>query len=130
MSTCMEWKGTIRKDGYGQLKVKGRLWLAHRWVWSQKYGEPDLYKDGKRQVLDHLCRNRKCVNLEHLELVSNRTNLLRGESPSAKHAVKTHCPQMHLFDQENTYLYNGARKCRQCRYESNRRYQQRKRQCV
>lgn len=72
---------------------------------------------GKGLEIDHLCRNRKCVNPLHLEAVTRKTNVLRGVSPSAKNAVKTTCAKGHMFDDKNTYVRirkGGGRACREC----------------
>jgi hypothetical protein len=66
-------------------------------------------------VLDHLCRNRACCNPRHIEPVSQRENLMRGETVCASHAIKTHCINGHAFDEANTYIdREGKRKCREC----------------
>lgn len=72
VADCWEW--TKYKDkGYGQIRLPDRLVLAHRWVWENLVGPiPD------RLVLDHLCRNRPCVNPDHLEQVTQQVNVLRG----------------------------------------------------
>ncbi|WP_396021799.1 HNH endonuclease signature motif containing protein [Bacillus cereus group sp. BfR-BA-01522] len=79
-------------------------------------------------VIDHLCRNRKCVNPLHLEQVTQRINLLRGEGMSAENVKKTHCPQGHEYTEENTYISKaGSRYCRKCRaMYSNRSYWRKK----
>jgi hypothetical protein len=75
-------------------------------------------------TLDHLCRNPRCVNPGHLEPVTQRENTLRGISPVAVNAAKTHCKHGHLLDEANTYMTNaGSRQCRTCnRLRMRRRY--------
>lgn len=65
-------------------------------------------------VLDHLCRNRACCRWDHCEPVTNRENLLRGDTIVAANAAKTHCYLGHEFTPENTYVYRGKRSCRTC----------------
>src|SRR5690554_52868 len=72
---CLAWQATKTRDGYGKFRFSGRLWRAHRFAYSALVG---AIPDGAQ--LDHLCRNRACVNPEHLEPVPPRTNVLRGES--------------------------------------------------
>ena len=67
-------------------------------------------------TIDHLCRNRRCVNPEHLEPVSRGENVLRGDGHSARNARKTHCIRGHEFTVENSYYApNGkGKRCREC----------------
>lgn len=83
---CWEWTGkTLRK--YGRFKLQPHSFLAYRVGYAIVRGStPDDTLE-----LDHLCRNPLCVRADHLEPVEHKTNVLRGESPSAKHAKKTHC---------------------------------------
>ena len=106
---CWEWTGA-RIGGYGRMWCNGKNKLAHRFVWESLVGP---IPDG--MTLDHLCRNPGCVNPDHLEVVTHRVNVLRGCSPSARHARKTQCPQGHPYDEKNAYLGpSGRRYCRQC----------------
>ncbi|MFJ2662519.1 HNH endonuclease signature motif containing protein [Arthrobacter koreensis] len=75
-------------------------------------------------VLDHLCRNRGCFNPNHLEPVTRAVNNLRGVGFMAAHARKTHCPKGHPYDEKNTQIKNGARRCRACISIENRRYRE------
>ena len=119
---CWVWTGGLNGVGYGQFYVGGPgtgKAYAHRWSYEFHIGP---IPDGLH--LDHLCRNRACVNPWHLEPVSVRENLLRGEGPSALHAVKTHCPAGHPYSGENLRVTNGARHCRECaRRRARRAYQ-------
>lgn len=109
---CWEWMGGRATNGYGYVsrgRARSKI-VAHRVVYTIYRGQ---IPDGL--PLDHLCRNRGCVNPEHLEPVSMRENTLRGLSPSAVHARKTHCIRGHEFTQENTYLSSReSRTCREC----------------
>ena len=75
---------------------------------------------------DHLCRNRACINVAHTELVTNRINVLRGDSWSARNARKMACPRGHPYDEANTSIIHRAdgttfRRCRICKREQNAR---------
>jgi hypothetical protein len=125
---CWEWLYARRRDGYGYVNavVNGRRRpvTAHR-VYYERYVGP--IPEGLQ--LDHLCRNRGCVNPAHLEPVTQRENILRGESPAAKQARQTHCKYGHPFSAENTRRdKKGARWCRACeRRRSHEKYERRKR---
>jgi len=78
---CIEWTGHTH-DGYGRMFVgrkdgKNTLMLTHRVAYSLLVGEPT-----PGLVLDHLCRNRACVNPLHLEEVEQAENIARGDMPT------------------------------------------------
>ena len=113
-SECWEWIASTNQDGYGQFWVEDERYRAHRLMYSLINGGVS-----KGKVLDHLCRNTACVNPFHLEEVSQRANIHRGET----NANKTNCPQGHPYNKENTYISpEGKRQCRTCQRERNRNY--------
>ena len=111
---CWLWNGTIRSDGYGQVGSRRRIHsLAHRVSYETHRGAiPD------RLTLDHLCRNRRCINPEHLEPVSQAVNILRGNSLSALNARKNICRRGHPLSGDNVAYWGGrtSRRCRICHY--------------
>ena len=108
---CLVWRGAMASNGYGHFRLKDKVWQAHRLAWEWAHGP---VPDGL--TLDHLCRNRACVKVQHLELVTMRENILRGNGRAAHHARKTHCLHGHPFDDANTYVrYWGKRTERACR---------------
>lgn len=110
---CWIWKGHTTCGGYGRFRMDGHNVFAHRFAYESIVGP---IPDGL--PLDHLCRNRACVNPAHLEPVTHKVNILRGESPSARNATKTHCKRGHIFDRHNTYhIRTGGRACKQCMKE-------------
>lgn len=112
-TACWNWKGAIKKEprgGHARIAVGGKAKLAHRMVYEIFYG-----KIPQELEIDHLCRNRRCVNPLHLEAVTHRENVLRGEGFAAKNAKKTHCPKGHPHSKENTYWYKFCKYCKQCR---------------
>lgn len=105
---CWMWKGVL-VGGYAQMYIYQRKVYGYRWTYILFKG---AIPDGLQ--LDHLCRNRSCVNPDHLELVTQRENILRGIAPTAINARKTHCPKGHPYNEKNTYVWNNGRKCRIC----------------
>lgn len=121
---CWLWTGARTGSGYGAFLVDGRLEGAHRFAVVALTGA--VIPQGMH--VDHICRTPRCVNPEHLEVVTPRENTLRGAGPAAKNAAKTGCHRGHPYDEANTYIdeRRGRRECRICRAESARRFLQRK----
>lgn len=72
---CWNWDGARSRDGYGQLWFGGKVVYAHRVAYALFVGFAD-----EKQTLDHLCRNPRCCNPQHLEAVSPAENVRRGKS--------------------------------------------------
>ena len=124
--TCWLWTAACNQGGYGRFLCDGKLVQAHRWAYEQVKGPIPEGLD-----LDHLCRVRNCVNPNHLEPVTRRQNLMRGEHTYAKLHRAGHCKRGHPFNKQNTYICKqGKRHCRICNYENARRQRHMKAQGV
>lgn|SRR5882724_3004971 len=119
LGPCWIWKGTCA-NGYGNVRRGKKLFLAHRVTYQALRG---IIPDGLEP--DHLCRVGACINPWHLELVTHKINMLRGNGVGGENARKTHCINGHPFTPENTYQYPSRqhRACRICihEWEENRR---------
>jgi hypothetical protein len=115
---CWLWGACVYANGYGAVRVNGRTGVAHRWLWEQVVG---LVPAGKE--LHHTCGIRRCVNPDHLQLVTRREHMhLSENSIAAAHAKVTHCPQGHEYTGAHAYTdKKGRRSCRVCRVDSKRR---------
>jgi hypothetical protein len=129
---CWPWLGKVTTHGYGKVFHDGRLQGVHRLTYEALVGP---IPDGL--MLDHTCHDpaecaggpscphRSCCNPAHMEPVTNHQNIMRGNTPAARHAAKTHCPQGHPYDEENTrYRMRDGRRvgrdCRQCARDRSR----------
>ena len=127
---CWIWRAGLKNDGYGNFQYGGRLnktqVQAHRVAYILTKGD---IPEGLQ--LDHLCRNRACVNPAHLEPVTCQINLLRGQTTTAANSRKSHCPQGHEYTPENTYLYERQpgrflRYCKACWYSPRKKLTEQK----
>lgn len=110
--SCWLWMGARaggKNKDYGYFRVGKKLAYSHR-VSFRIYNGP--IPEGFN--IDHLCKNTLCVNPKHLEAVSQRENLLRGNTRNAINARKTHCLNGHEFTPENTYWHGSSRTKRGC----------------
>ena len=113
---CWLWPGALTHDGYGRIQDQGKARLAHRVVYEHLIGPVP-----SELQLDHLCRVRRCVNPSHLEPVTLRENLMRGNTPARLNADKTQCPKGHEYAGDNLVnRADGARGCRACTLERDR----------
>ena len=115
---CWEWRAKVNLNGYGYFWNGQAMQLAHRFSYEHWVGPIPTGLD-----LDHLCRNRDCVNPSHLEPVTRSENLRRGKPAGSHNRAKTHCPQGHPYDGANLYVApsSGRRGCRTCRADANTR---------
>lgn len=118
MSDCILWTKSIKPEGYGQTFYKGKVTRAHRAEWMKVNGP--IPKD---MVLDHTCHNpktcsggftcihRRCVNLDHLRLVTQSENVRAGI-----HNIdnRSHCNKGHLFEGNIMVRKSGKRECAEC----------------
>lgn len=119
---CWLWLGSGLASGYGTFGVKVghrkyRKPLAHRWNYERHVGP---IPEGL--VIDHLCKTPACVNPAHLEAVTQRENVLRGDSFAATRAQQTHCKRGgHELAGDNLIFRRNMRECRTCENEAQRR---------
>lgn len=110
---CYLWLGPLDKDGYGHFYFRRKNRGAHRFAWWLAFGD---IPDG--MVVNHKCKNRHCVNPQHLEVITSRENSLKDSvSPAAINSRKKHCPKGHPYDR----VYGRQRYCSICEQAKGRR---------
>lgn len=110
-SSCWLWNGPLASNGYSKTKYRLKHTSGHRAFYLHFRGEipPGMH-------LDHICRVRSCVNPDHLEIVTPRENLLRGNGHAAINSKKKSCKRGHELAGKNLYLTpDGRRNCKICR---------------
>jgi hypothetical protein len=129
---CWVWTGALDRHGYGRVGFGARKLgtaLVHKVVYEAMIG---LVPAGRE--LDHVkargCSSNACCNPAHLEPVTHRENVVRGDGPTLLqqlNAAVTHCPKGHSYDEANTYRHprNGSRGCKACRREATRQWRAR-----
>ena len=109
-SPCVDWPGSVNRKGYGVALYNGTFTTAARIAWMEAFGP---IPEGLQ--IDHLCRNRRCVNVEHLELVTPKENTNR-----APWTQVDCCPEGHPYTGDNLYTQTDSfgrvhRSCKVCR---------------
>ena len=126
---CWIWAAAVNKQtGYGAFSINKRMVSSHRFAYESMVGEIPA-----ELMLDHLCRNRRCVNPFHLDPVTGKVNAQRGANAdggvgAAMQRAKTHCPQGHALSGLNLYRSPSKKRvCRTCRRASTERTRARRR---
>lgn len=116
---CLVWSRSLRTDGYARTWVGNKTTYVHRFMYENIIGPID-----KGLVIDHICRNRACANPAHLEVVTQKENVRRGNIVINKQNRK-HCLSGHAYNEKNTYYFKGNRQCRVCKKLNQRKYMER-----
>jgi len=112
---CWLWKGGVGSHGYGA------FWLNNVVMSAQRASLILAGVDVDGKDADHLCRVPLCVRPDHLEAVTHRENILRGDSPSAHQSRQTVCLAGHELAGANLYVTRaGRRQCRACKRNRDR----------
>lgn len=119
---CWQWIGAKQPTGYGTLWNGSRPEQAHRISYRHYRGDIPAGFD-----IDHLCRNRGCVNPDHLRAVPHRENMRVSDTVMGRNAAKLFCKRGHAFEGDNLRIIKGTRQCRACMNIRAAAYRQRRR---
>ena len=110
---CHIWQNSLDRDGYGHFYFRKKNRCAHRFAYYITNGDIPT-----GMMIDHICKNRNCVNIKHLRIVTPKQNTLENSnSVGAINKAKTHCKNKHPFDRK----YGKQRYCSKCQAEKNKR---------
>ncbi len=131
-SGCWLWTAALFYHGYGTFSYEGRNQRAHRVSYLLFKGPiPDGLEidhtchNGSGCPGGHNCFHRRCVNPHHLEVVTHKINVERGEAGDYQ-VRKTHCPQGHPYLGDNLRTYqDGSRACKICQRAGDIKHRQR-----
>lgn len=108
---CWMWTGSVNTKGYAHMKISGKVWaVVHRVMYEYAKGPVPAGLQ-----LDHLCRNKPCVNPDHLEAVTARENMHRGMAPSIRAHLSGICKRGHQLSEGYRRKTDGGMSCRECR---------------
>lgn len=122
---CLLFKGAPNNSGYASFSMGSResLMTAHRAAWVLEGREIPVDHD-----LDHLCHNRWCVNVDHLEPVTRQENLRRGKGHESSRADRSKCRNgWHDWTDDNIFIdSHGKNRCLQCHKDRQAEYRERR----
>lgn len=116
---CWEWQGALSSTGYGNITHERKQYQPHRVAYELEKGNIP-----RGMHIDHTCKYRRCINPEHLELVTPTENTRRGGMRDAllrRHAARTHCDKGHLLTPDNIAHIYGPKRCLTCVQDAARR---------
>jgi hypothetical protein len=115
---CWSWRSTMASGGYAYWFFRGKQQKVSRIVYEHWKG-----RIPHGLVVDHICNNPPCVNPDHLQAVTQKQNVLRGNGPTAINARKTHCKRGHKFTKKTIYTYGNkdGKECVVCKESYYRR---------
>ena len=123
-SGCHRWGGSLTAGGYGNFSANRQPIHAHRFAFWKRHG----YLPEPPHILDHTCRNRWCVNADHLEVVTYSVNYWRGSGPTSHREDQSLCKAgLHPWVEENLVMTNRGVTCRECKNTAQRAAHRRRR---